>query len=351
MKWDECFIFQTFPQRRPSTVPKECPLTDPSHCEPPHLEEYWRYDHLIQSCAPVNPLLTGVIHPCDHDSLQGAIQAAQANLLTPFLIGPKGRIEKTAEKEGLDISSYKIVDAKHSHHAAEIAVAMALSGEVEALMKGSLHTDEVMGEVVKKNKGLRTERRISHVFLMDIPDFPRPLLITDAAINIAPTLSIKVDICQNAIELAHSMGIPNPKVAVLSAVETVNPDIQSTLDAAALSKMAERGQIVGGVVDGPLAYDNAVSLEAAKTKGIKSAVAGFADILLVPDLESGNMLAKQLTWQAHADGAGIVLGAKVPIILTSRSDNARTRMASVAVAARVVEARKKGLRLKGERTL
>lgn len=293
----------------------------------------------------MEPLLTGIIHPCDQDSMQGAIQAAIANLLVPLLIGPKSRIEKTAEKEGLDISHYKIIDAKHSHHAAEIAVAMALSGEVDALMKGSLHTKEVMAEVIKKNKGLRTDRRISHVFLMDIPDFPRPLLITDAVINIAPTLAIKVDICQNAIELAISMGIPNPKVAVLSAMETVNPKIQSTLDAAALSKMAQRGQIVGGIVDGPLAYDNAINLEAAQNKGIKSPVAGFADILLAPNLESGSMLAKQLTWQTHAEGAGIVLGAKVPIILTSRADKTRTRMASVAVAVRVVDARKKGLRL------
>ncbi|HIJ85145.1 MAG TPA: bifunctional enoyl-CoA hydratase/phosphate acetyltransferase, partial [Magnetococcales bacterium] len=264
-----------------------------------------------------------------------------------YLIGPTARIQRAADAAGIDISPFKLVDAKHSHHAAELGVAMVLAGEAEALMKGSLHTDEIMGEVVKKNGGLRTERRISHVFLMDIPNFPRPLLITDAAINIAPTLAIKVDICQNAIDLAHAMGIPNPKVAILSAVETVNPDMQSTLDAAALSKMAERGQITGGIVDGPLAYDNAMSMEAAKTKGIKSLVAGRADILVVPDLESGNMLAKQLTWQAHADGAGIVLGAKVPIILTSRSDNTRTRLASVAVAARVVDARKKGLIKKG----
>ncbi len=316
-------------------------------CPGPDLEEYWRYDRLIDSCAPVSPLRTAVIHPCDRDSLSGAIQAAQAHLLEPLLIGPVARIQSAAENAGLDLSPFKIIPAEHSHHAAEIGVAMALSGEADALMKGSLHTDEIMGQVVKKNGGLRTERRISHVFLMDIPDFCRPLLITDAAINIAPTLATKVDICQNAIDLAISMGISNPKVAILSAVETVNPEMQSTLDAAALSKMAERGQIVGGIIDGPLAYDNAVSVEAAKTKGIKSLVAGHADILVAPDLESGNMLAKQLTWQAHADGAGIVLGAKVPIILTSRSDNTRTRLASVAVAARVVDARRKGLLKKG----
>ncbi|MBF0132818.1 MAG: bifunctional enoyl-CoA hydratase/phosphate acetyltransferase [Magnetococcales bacterium] len=317
-------------------------------CPGPGLEEYWRYDHLIQSCSPVAPLHTAVIHPCDHDSLLGPVQAANARLIFPYLIGPIARIQRTADEAEIDISSFRIIDAKHSHHAVEIAVEMALSGEVEALMKGSLHTDEIMGRVVKKTNGLRTERRISHVFLMDIPDFPRPLLITDAAINIAPTLATKVDICQNAIDLAISMGIANPKVAILSAVETVNPDMQSTLDAAALSKMSDRGQIVGGIVDGPLAYDNAVSLEAAKTKGIKSLVAGYADILVAPDLESGNMLAKQLTWQAHADGAGIVLGAKVPIILTSRSDSIRTRLASVAVASRVVDARKKGLLHKGK---
>ncbi|MBF0145312.1 MAG: bifunctional enoyl-CoA hydratase/phosphate acetyltransferase [Magnetococcales bacterium] len=316
-------------------------------CPGPDLEEYWRYDRLIDSCAPVSPLRTAVIHPCDRDSLSGAIQAAQAHLLEPLLIGPVARIQSAAENAGLDLSPFKIIPAEHSHHAAEIGVAMALSGEADALMKGSLHTDEIMGQVVKKNGGLRTERRISHVFLMDIPDFCRPLLITDAAINIAPTLATKVDICQNAIDLAISMGISNPKVAILSAVETVNPEMQSTLDAAALSKMAERGQIVGGIIDGPLAYDNAVSVEAAKTKGIKSLVAGHADILVAPDLESGNMLAKQLTWQAHADGAGIVLGAKVPIILTSRSDNTRTRLASVAVATRVVDARRKGLLKKG----
>lgn len=322
-------------------------MSQTSPCVGPDLEEYWRYDHLIDSCAPVAPLRTAVIHPCDRDSLAGAVQAAQAELIHPFLIGPAARIHRAAQDAGIDITSFKIIEANHSHHAAEIGVAMALAGEAEALMKGSLHTDEIMGEVVKKNGGLRTERRVSHVFLMDIPDFPRPLLISDAAINIAPTLAIKVDICQNAIDLALAMGIASPKVAVLSAMETVNPEIQSTLDAAALSKMADRGQIVGGIVDGPLAYDNAVSLEAAKTKGIKSPVAGCADILIVPDLESGNMLAKQLTWQAHADGAGIVLGAKVPIILTSRSDTVRTRLASVAVAARVVDARKKGLLRKG----
>ncbi|MBF0108834.1 MAG: bifunctional enoyl-CoA hydratase/phosphate acetyltransferase [Magnetococcales bacterium] len=326
---------------------KEWLMNQHKPCPGPDLEEYWRYDSLIDSCAPVAPLKTAVIHPCDFDSLSGAIHAAEARLIEPVLIGPPARIRQVASEARFDIASYRIIAADHSHHAAEIGVALAHEGEAEALMKGSLHTDEIMGEVVKKNGGLRTERRISHVYLMDIPDFPRPLLITDAAININPTLAVKVDICQNAIDLARAMGIPNPKVAILSAVETVNPDMPSTLDAAALSKMAERGQIVGGIIDGPLAYDNAVSLEAARTKGIRSPVAGQADILVAPDLESGNMLAKQLTWQAHADGAGIVLGARVPIILTSRSDNTRTRLASVAVATRVVEARKRGLLKKG----
>ncbi|MBF0108087.1 MAG: bifunctional enoyl-CoA hydratase/phosphate acetyltransferase [Magnetococcales bacterium] len=304
--------------------------------------DYWRYDQLIQSRQRETPLHTAIVHPTDQELLKDIVNAAHMNLIQPILIGPIARIQRVAREADIDIGPIRIIDALHSHHAAEIGVAMALAGDVKALMKGSLHTDEIMGEVVKKNGGLRTDRRISHVFIMDIPDFPRPLLITDAAINIAPNLATKVDICQNAIDLAHALGIPNPKVAVLSAVETVNPDMQSTLDAAALSKMTERGQIVGGIVDGPLAYDNAVSLEAAQTKGISSPVAGFADILLAPDLEAGNMLAKQLTWQARADGAGIVLGAKVPIILTSRSDHTRTRLASMAVAARLVDSRTEG---------
>ncbi|MBF0175795.1 MAG: bifunctional enoyl-CoA hydratase/phosphate acetyltransferase [Magnetococcales bacterium] len=305
------------------------------------LDNYWRYDHLIKGCAPVDPITTAVVHPCDVESILSLVQAAQEGLINPILIGPERKIRETAEKAGQDISPFQLIPVVHSHNAAEKAVAMARAGQVEAIMKGSLHTDELMGEVVKKEIGLRTERRISHVFLMDIPKFPRPLLITDAAVNINPNLWTKRDICQNAINLAIDMGILNPRVAVLSAVETVNPEMPSTIEAAALSKMADRGQIVGGLVDGPFGYDNAINVEAAKTKGVKGPVAGNADILLVPNLEAGNILAKQLTYFAQAEGAGIVLGAKVPIILTSRSDNAHTRLASCAVAVRLVEARQR----------
>jgi phosphotransacetylase len=247
------------------------------------------------------------------------------------LVGPQAKIRAVAELAGADIAPWRIVDTPHSHAAADRAVAMARAGEVEALMKGSLHTDELMEAVVPSATGLRTERRISHVFVMDVPAYPRTLMITDAAINIAPDLGCKAEICQNAIDLAHVLGNPLPKVAILSAAETVNPKIESTLHAAALCKMADRGQITGGILDGPLAFDNAVSPEAARTKGIVSQVAGVADILLVPDLESGNMIAKQLTYLAGADSAGIVLGTRVPIVLTSRADNVRTRLASTAV--------------------
>ncbi|HYF87835.1 bifunctional enoyl-CoA hydratase/phosphate acetyltransferase, partial [Azospirillum sp.] len=243
---------------------------------------------------------------------------------------------------GLDIDPYRIVDVEHSHAAAETAVALARTGEAEAVMKGSLHTDELMSAVVKKETGLRTGRRLSHVFIMNVPTYPRALLITDAAINIYPTLEDKVHIVQNAIDLAKVLGVEVPKVAILSAVETLNPKIATTLEAAALCKMADRGQITGGILDGPLAFDNAISREAAITKGIKSEVAGQADILLVPDLEAGNMLAKQLSFLAHADAAGIVLGARVPIILTSRADNVRTRLASCAVAVLSAAARRRG---------
>ncbi|HEY5763933.1 MAG TPA: bifunctional enoyl-CoA hydratase/phosphate acetyltransferase, partial [Rhodocyclaceae bacterium] len=251
------------------------------------------------------------------------------------------KIRSLADELSLDLSTYRIINTKHSHEAAATAVTLARNGDVEALMKGSLHTDELMGEVVARTGGLRTARRISHVFVMDVPTYPRPLLITDAAINIAPTLEDKVHIIQNAIDLAHVMGIAEPKVAILSAVETVNPKIQSTLDAAALCKMADRGQIKGGLLDGPLAFDNAVSLVAAKTKGIRSAVAGQADILVVPDLESGNMVAKQLEYLADALTAGVVLGAAVPIVLTSRADTAETRSASCAIAALMAHAKRK----------
>ncbi|MBF0623210.1 MAG: bifunctional enoyl-CoA hydratase/phosphate acetyltransferase [Magnetococcales bacterium] len=313
-----------------------------SHDETCNSDNHWRYDHLIESCrGRYEPIRTVVVHPCDDDSIQGPVQAAAAGLIVPILVGPKKRVQQAAAKAGVDISGFRLVDVEHSHAAAVAGVDLVRAGEGEALMKGSLHTDELMGAVVHRERGLRTARRISHVFVMDIPEFPRPLFITDAAINIAPTLEVKQVICQNAIDLAIDMGIQLPRVAVLSAVETVNPGIPSTIDAAALSKMADRGQIIGGLVDGPFAYDNAISVKAAKGKNIGGPVAGMADILLVPDLEAGNMLAKQLTFQAHAEGAGVVLGARVPVILTSRADNARTRMASCAVAMQMVEARRK----------
>jgi phosphate acetyltransferase len=265
--------------------------------------------------------------------LLGAVEAVKADLIIPVLVGPEAKIRAVAEQAEIDISGYELVDVAHSHEAAERAVELARSGAVDTLMKGSLHTDELLRAVLSKSKGLRTERRLSHVFAFDVPTYDRPLLITDAAINIYPTLEEKVDILHNAIELFHALDSRDPNVAVLSAVETVTPKIPSTIEAAALCKMADRGQIRGAVVDGPLAFDNAVSETAARTKGIVSPVAGNADILLVPDLEAGNMLAKNLTFLSRADAAGVVLGARVPIILTSRADNERTRLASCGVAA------------------
>jgi phosphate acetyltransferase len=296
------------------------------------------FARLLKRCEGSRPVLCAVVHPCDRDSLLGPIEAAQRKLIEPVLVGPEEKIRGVAEAEGIDLSGCRIVSTPHSHASAEKAVAMARAGEVESLMKGSLHTDELMGAVVPSATGLRTNRRISHVFIMDVPTHPHPIAITDAAINIAPTLEDKMHIAQNVIDLAHALGVPEPKVAILSAVETVNPKIPSTLDAAALCKMADRGQITGGILDGPLAFDNAISLEAARTKKINSPVAGKADVLLVPDLEAGNMLAKQLVYLAGADAAGIVLGARVPIILTSRADNVRTRLVSAAVMKLVVEA-------------
>jgi phosphate acetyltransferase len=299
------------------------------------------FARLIKTCEGLPPVVCAVVHPCDNDSLLGPLEAAKRNLITPVLIGPEAKIREAAQAAGADISPYRIVDTEHSHAAAEKAVAMARGGEVEALMKGSLHTDELMGAVVPSATGIRTTRRISHIFVMDVPTYPRVLLVTDAAINIAPGLKEKVDIVQNAIDLAHVLGIDEPKVAILSAVETVNPDIPSTLEAASLCKMADRRQITGGILDGPLAFDNAVSEQAAKTKKIESPVAGKADILLVPDLEAGNMLAKQLQYLAGADAAGIVLGTRVPIVLTSRADSVRTRLASIAVMALVAHAKRR----------
>jgi phosphate acetyltransferase len=299
-----------------------------------------KYKRLIERCKGLAPMPTAVAHPCDQSSLTGALDAAKQGLIAPILVGPIDRIKATAAKFDLDISGLEIVEAAHSHDSAAKAVELVRLGRAEALMKGSLHTDELMGAVVRRDTGLRTARRISHCFVMDVPGHETPLIITDAAVNIAPTLEEKVDIVQNAIDLAHALGAKEVRVAILSAMETVNPNVPSTIEAAALCKMAERGQITGGILDGPLALDNAINLAAAKIKRIESPVAGRANILVVPDLEAGNMLAKSLTFLAGADAAGIVLGAKVPIILTSRADSLITRLASCAVAVLVVQARR-----------
>ena len=291
-----------------------------------------RFHSLLARASGFAPLATAIAHPCDADAILVAHEAVKIGLINPILVGPRARIEAAAMAAKVDITPYRLVDAPHSQASAIAAVALINNKEASLLMKGSLHTDELLHAVLAPEDGLRTDRRLSHVYLFDVPSYPRPLLITDAAVNIAPTLDEKRDIIQNAIDLAHVMGIATPRVALLSAIETVNPKIQSTLDAAALSKMAERGQIQGGLLDGPLALDNAISPAAAAEKGIVSPVAGQADILLVPNLESGNMLAKQLSFLAGADAAGIVLGARVPIILTSRADSERTRLASCAVA-------------------
>ncbi len=297
-----------------------------------------RFHALMARAAFGASIPTAVVHPCDDVSLAAVLEAASAGLIIPILVGPSAKIQAAARQAQLDIRALRLVDAPHSHAAAEAAVALVRNGEAHLLMKGSLHTDELMHAVLAADSGLRTERRLSHVYLMDVPGYARPLLVTDAAINITPSLLDKRDIIQTAIDLAQIMGNSTPRVAVLSAVETVNPAIPSTVDAAALCKMAERGQITGGLVDGPLAFDNAISPEAAREKGIVSTVAGLADILVVPDLESGNLLAKQLTFLAGADTAGIVMGARVPIILTSRADSSRTRVASCAVAVLVSRA-------------
>jgi len=290
-----------------------------------------RYQQLIAMTRGLPPLRTAVVHPVDAASLCGAIEAARLGLIVPVLVGPEAKIRLAARQAEIDLSPYEIVTTEHSEAAAVLAVAMARSNKVEALMKGALHTDELMRAVVAPGTGLGTGRRMSHVFAIDAPGYPRPLFITDAALNICPSLDDKRDIVQNAIDLAHALGIMQPRVALLSAVETVTSSIASTLDAAALCKMAERGQITGGILDGPLAFDNAVSAEAAATKGIISPVAGAADIFLVPNIEAGNMLAKQLEYLADANVAGIVLGARVPIMLTSRADNTLARLASCAI--------------------
>ncbi|MBP6777791.1 MAG: phosphate acetyltransferase [Piscinibacter sp.] len=290
--------------------------------------------------ALLPPAPCAVAHPCDESSLRGAVEAGEMGLLKPILVGPKARIEALAAKFDIDLSGCELVDAPHSRGSADAAVRLAREGKAEMLMKGSLHTDELMAAVVNRETGLRTGRRISHCFIMDVPAIDRVVVITDAAVNIFPTLVDKVHIVQNAIDLLRALGLSNPKVAILSAMETVNPQVPSTIEAAALCKMAERGQITGGVLDGPLALDNAIDLGAARIKNIASPVAGQADILVVPDLEAGNMLAKSLSFMADADAAGIVLGARVPIILTSRADSVETRLASCAVAALVARARR-----------
>lgn len=290
------------------------------------------YARLLEAARSAPPIRTAVVHPCDELSIRGALDAAEEGLIVPVLVGPRAKIEAAARQAGVSLGSVELVEAPHSHAAATAAVALARSGKVQALMKGALHTDEVMGAAVAREGGLRTERRMSHVFAFDVPNYRKPLFITDAAVNIVPTLEEKRDIIQNAIDLCRALGISEPKVAILSAVETISPKLGSTVDAAALCKMAARGQITGGLLEGPLAFDNAVSREAAATKGIVSAVAGDADILVVPDLEAGNMLAKQLIYLAGADAAGLILGARVPIILTSRADSLEARMASCALA-------------------
>lgn len=317
---------------RPRIVLPEVDLREKGRC----------YRKLVEMTQGLAPLRTAVVHPVDTVSLLGAIEAAREKLIAPILIGPEAKIRAAAAKAQLDISPYELVSTEHSEAAAVQAVALARAGKVEALMKGALHTDELMRAVVDGDQGLRAARRISHVFVIDTPAYPRALFITDAAINLYPTLEEKRDIVQNAIDLAHALGIAMPKVAILSAVETVSTKIKSTIDAAALCKMADRGQILGGILDGPLAFDNAVCAEAAKTKGIVSPVAGQADIFVVPDVEAGNMLAKQLEYLADAEIAGIVLGARVPIILTSRADKALARQASCAIALLLAHRKRQG---------
>ena len=299
-----------------------------------------KYERLIARTKGLPALPTAVAQPCDETSLQAALEAAQAGIIAPILVGPKERVRSLAKLLDLSIEGIEVIDVPHSEAAAEKAVELVRTGKAELLMKGSLHSDELLGAVTKRETGLRTGRRISHVFVMDVPTHPDTLFITDAAVNIAPDLMAKRDIVQNAIDLFVGLDLGTPKVAILSAVETVSVSIPSTIDAAALCKMADRGQITGGELDGPLAFDNAISPEAARIKGIKSPVAGQAQILVVPDLEAGNMLAKNLTFLSKADAAGIVLGARVPIILTSRADNLRTRMASCAVAMLLARSRR-----------
>jgi phosphotransacetylase len=299
-----------------------------------------KYEQLLVRCRNLEPIPTAVAHPCETTALTGALEAGAKGLITPILVGPAAKIAEVAKRSGIELGLTRVVDVPHSHAAAARAVELVRQGQAELLMKGSLHTDELLGAVVARETGLRTGRRISHVFIMDIPTYHKVLMVTDAAITIAPTLEDKVDICQNAIDLAISLGVTMPKVAILAAVETVTTRMPATIDAAALCKMAERGQITGALLDGPLAFDNAISKEAARVKGITSEVAGDPDILVAPDLEAGNILAKQLSFLARADSAGLVLGARVPIILTSRADSVRSRIASCAVAMIAAHARR-----------
>jgi len=302
-----------------------------------------KYQRLIDAAKALPPVVTAVAHPCDESSLTGALDAAKLGLIRPLLVGPKAKIDAAARKAKLDLGGVQVIDAPHSHGAAAAAVELVRAGKAEALMKGSLHTDELMAAVVKRDTGLRTARRLSHCFVMDVPSYESALIISDAAVNIAPTLEEKVDIVQNAIDLARALRFPEVRVAILSAMETVNPKVPSTVEAAALCKMADRGQITGGILDGPLALDNAIDLAAAGIKKIVSPVAGRANVLIVPDLEAGNMLAKSLSFLAKADSAGIVLGAKVPIILTSRADSVMARLASCAVASLVAATRRESV--------
>jgi len=299
-----------------------------------------KYEALLERCRGFEAIPTAVAHPCEESALAGALEAADKGLIIPILVGPKARIEETARKAGVSLGKTQVIDTPHSHASAGKAVELVREGRAELLMKGSLHTDELLAAVVAREDGLRTERRISHAFIMDVPTYHKVLIITDGAINIAPTLEEKADICRNAVDLAMTLGVERPKVAILAAVETVTSKMPATIDAACLCKMSDRGQIQGGVFDGPLAFDNAINKEAARIKGIRSEVAGDADILIAPDLESGNILAKQLVFLGGADSAGLVLGARVPIILTSRADSVRSRIASCGVAMLAAHARR-----------
>jgi phosphate acetyltransferase/phosphate butyryltransferase len=325
-------------------------MSDRNHAfssdEPPEIQVHPHdcYHAVIARCSVLPPLRTAVVHPVDAHVLAAVSDAVMERLIEPVLIGPKARIEKAASEAGIDLSKWQVIDAPHSHASAEKAVELAVSGQVRAIMKGSLHTDELLGPIVAHGSGLRTERRLSHAYVMDTAGYHKWLIVTDAVVNISPDLCTKADICRNAVDawVALTGESRLPKIAVLAAVEVVNPAMQATLDAAALCKMAERGQITGCIIDGPLAFDNAISKDAAREKHIVSPVAGDADILLTPDIEAGNILAKQLTFISHADAAGIVMGSKVPVILTSRADNLRTRLLSCALAVLVHKARQEG---------